>query len=140
MTDYLKRRVVVNSSKSLETLKYPWRRLWRSSLVQIILQHDSVRLYISGATEEVLENLKTEPISQLPYSPNLVSCDPLFSRETSRVIITPQTMMWRQQSDLGLGKCWERISVMGLKKCLRVGKNMLYTTVTMLKNRYMILK
>lgn len=153
MTEYLEWRVIVNSSKSLEALKYLWCRLWRvrSSLVSIILQHDSVRLYTSGVTEEALENLKTEPISQPPYSPNLGSCDSLYSRMILRTIITPRTTMRGQTSGLGLEKCWERVSVIGWKRCFRVERNVLDTTVTVLKNkiyniwymifdRYMILK
>lgn len=136
MTESLEWRVIVNSSKSLEDLKYLWRRLWRvrNSLVSIILQHDCVRSYTSGVTEEALENLKTELISQPPYSPNLVSCDFLYSRMILRTISTPRTMMRGQQSGLGLEIFWKRVSVMGWKRCLRVGQNVLHTTVLMLKN------
>lgn len=64
----------------------------------------------------------------------------LYSSETSRVIITPRTMRWRQLSSPGFKKSRKHFSVTEWKNLLHVERNVLALTMTMLKNKYLVLK
>jgi hypothetical protein len=95
----------------------------------------------STATSTWMQILQLSGISaDKKCRPLAISIFFLYSRETSRIIITPRTMRWRQLSSPGFEKSRKNFSVTEWKNLLHVERNVLALTMNMLKNKYIVLK
>jgi histone-lysine N-methyltransferase SETMAR len=77
MTEFLEAENTVNSARYIETTKNLRRRVCRvrGLTSRILLLHDNARPHTARATIEVLETLRFEVLSHLPYSPELAPSD-----------------------------------------------------------------